>query len=39
MPEADEASKKTEVMHFGEISAATPNVKKGMKEMFAKRFG
>ena len=26
-------------MHFGEISASTPNVKKGMKEMFAKRFG
>ena len=39
MPEADEASKKTEVMHFGEISASTPNVKRGMKEMFAKRFG
>ena len=26
-------------MHFGEITANTNNVKKGMKEMFAKRFG
>ena len=26
-------------MHFGEISSNTSNMKKGMKEMFAKRFG
>ena len=37
--EQDESSKNTEVMHFGEITANTNNVKKGMKEMFAKRFG
>ena len=35
----DESSKNTEVMHFGEISTNTPNMKKGIKEMFAKRFG
>jgi len=29
----------TEVMHFGEITTNTPNVKKGISELFAKRFG
>lgn len=26
-------------MHFGDISANTSNMKKGIKEIFAKRFG
>lgn len=29
----------TEVMHFGEITANTPNLKKGVSEMQVKRFG